>query len=73
MLVARLRHVRHERLIFLKNGPELLDAQLVVVGHMDVLDLVEREQLLLVAEHLLEEVYYKECPVTRILTLVNHF
>ena len=43
------------------------------MGHMDVLDLVEREQLLLVAEHLLEEVYYKECPVKRILTFVNHF
>jgi len=48
--------VLHERLVTLELWEELTDAQFVVVGDSDLLDVDLLEQLLLAAEHILQEV-----------------
>ena len=51
-----VREVLLHLLIIGELRPEVLDGQLVVVGHLDADDLLLLEQLLLAGEHLLQEV-----------------
>ena len=49
-------HVRHELRVLAVPRVEVADGDLVVLGRVDLLDVLEGEQLLLVAQDLLEEV-----------------
>ena len=51
-----VREVYHEWFILLKIWKDLFDRQLVVAGHMDVVDLHLLEQRLLIRKYCLEEV-----------------
>ena len=46
--------VLHEQLILLDQGPDLLDRQLIELGHLDCAEISQLEQLLLLHEDQLE-------------------
>jgi hypothetical protein len=61
VLDGQVWHILHEFLVLRKHWVELLHAQLIVVGNVNILDFAELEQLLFLCQYFLEEI------------LVDHF
>ncbi len=46
----------HELFIVFKHRPEYGDTELIILGNIDIVDLLERKKLLVIREDFLEEV-----------------
>ena len=57
ILYGRVWHIRHELFVLGENWPEFFHTQLLVVRHVYILNFAELEQMLLLGEHFLEEIF----------------
>ena len=56
ILWVLILQVQHDLRVISEAGKDILDGELVILGHVDVTCLVDLEQLLLAGEHCLQEV-----------------